>query len=1322
MSAGQKQSVSAAAEALFETKNVAEIRKIEAQTRREIDDKNQQLRQLVGDSYRDLIEGTDKIIDISTKCHGILSNILTIQEGFGSLAVSVTGAGGAQEGKDFVRKHQELHAVGARVKFILDTPEVLWGCLDGQQHLEAARRLLRVHEVHAHLQGACAADIAAKFPLISHQWPVVLKFREQILDVSTSTLSSKPSLSSQEAADAVAALALLQGLSSAAALQQLLGCRKQWVQQRLQQALSAAAAAQQEPGAVLAELAQQVQSCIAQVGELFTASAPSMPGSSSSLLQQVLQEDEADASELYFGSMDTAGEGSNSPEAVAWRQKSSAACQQLTPLQRSQVEQACSAWLADVAAACSEHGLQLLQCCSSAHSLLDAEQAVQLAIAEWSPAQTADAAAAAGDAAALDVQATSDQASTAAVSAGNGSGSRLGRAGSSAAGLMVSSGKGSAAAGSPRALGGRVLSEWDVTCERVLGQKLDLWQVLFHAAFLERAKAIIADCLQDAAGSIHEPLRSALKQAAAHPAEPAGQLQPGSWPSAVQLQGPGQLDRTYTALGGRSSSMAWAGGAQGGLGYSRSGQLLLGSLSGMVAGEAEPAAFRSEVSSIKQLFDARLHAALQAVLLLTGSPVDEQDAAAAAAGGISRSTTATATSLTAAAARTGSLPTGMARAGSIAPAAAATAFSNSSSSPVGAAAACAAAGKARSAELQQYAQQQCVELMQKLAGQLQQQLQQLPAAAQGAAGAPVVEQVLLLARLCHALATGSTMLPALLGPPEAWPAAAKAGPDAAAAGSGSSSNALPASIAQGMSALGPAAAALLRMHHPSLMGQQGGSSAAAAAAASQLAALQQQLHGIACSGYSTWAAWVASSLSAALLAALKADELLHSSTAPLSWIETCVTADGSSSAAASLLDPLEGDGGGAGGGDMRFSLPGCPSSALLQMLSLACSETRRAGEHLISADALQLLQWELHGAALAALQQLGSSSNGSQPGATAADGGNSIAVSEKGVLQLLFDQRLLRDVLGGSKPPAADAAAAAAAGAGAAASTNGTAGAAGAAARKRLVQDVEQQLQDQLDPIDWATYEPHLWANVQRYHGRTAVLLGMLGQLHKPYAYNPRPAAGAASSELNALNVLPVAARFHYLPISTPTAIHAGAAAAKQRALSMGPGGAGLPGFAGKAAAGAALAAAAAAGDGGSGRSQASDLAAQYVLSELGSGSSGMARASPGLAGDGAAAAAAGGAQAVSQLHLSADAAAAAGASALSALQARLQGSGFGAFGSLLGDRAAGAAAEVSAMAQNFGDLLPSAGLGGGILSSFSRRDGTAGSGSGQAAVPGSRK
>jgi hypothetical protein len=119
-------------------------------------------------------------------------------------------------------------------------------------------------------------------------------------------------------------------------------------------------------------------------------------------------------------------------------------------------------------------------------------------------------------------------------------------------------------------------------------------QVLFHTTFLERAKAILTGCLQDAAGAIHEPLRLALQAAASHPAEPAGQLQPGSWPSilghsavAANPEGVVQLDRTYTALGGRSSSMAWGSGPQS-LAYSRSGALV-GTLSGLLAGEEDPA-------------------------------------------------------------------------------------------------------------------------------------------------------------------------------------------------------------------------------------------------------------------------------------------------------------------------------------------------------------------------------------------------------------------------------------------------------------------------------------------------------------------------------------------------------------------------------------------------------------------------------------------------------------------------------------------------------------------------------------------------------------
>jgi hypothetical protein len=172
--------------------------------------------------------------------------------------------------------------------------------------------------------------------------PRAAAHRQNILASALNLLSTQPDLSSQAAADALAAVALLQGQDTAAALQAFLAARKQWVQQQLEQAAASPAGGQQAAGAVLTQLAQSVQSCVAQVGELFTAQRA--PGSSNgdgdgSLLQQAAQEDESDASELFFGS--TAAEGSNSPEAAQWRQQAAAFYEQLAPLQREQVSRGC---------------------------------------------------------------------------------------------------------------------------------------------------------------------------------------------------------------------------------------------------------------------------------------------------------------------------------------------------------------------------------------------------------------------------------------------------------------------------------------------------------------------------------------------------------------------------------------------------------------------------------------------------------------------------------------------------------------------------------------------------------------------------------------------------------------------------------------------------------------------------------------------------------------------------------------------------------------------------------------------------------------------
>ncbi len=43
--------------------------------------------------------------------------------------------------------------------------------------------------------------------------------------------------------------------------------------------------------------------------------------------------------------------------------------------------------------------------------------------------------------------------------------------------------------------------------------------------------------------------------------------------------------------------------------------------------------------------------------------------------------------------------------------------------------------------------------------------------------------------------------------------------------------------------------------------------------------------------------------------------------------------------------------------------------------------------------------------------------------------------------------------------------------------------------------EAEAALQGRLDPIDWATYEPHVAASVAAFCGRASVLLGSLLQL-----------------------------------------------------------------------------------------------------------------------------------------------------------------------------------------------------------------------------------
>lgn len=61
----------------------------------------------------------------------------------------------------------------------------------------------------------------------------------------------------------------------------------------------------------------------------------------------------------------------------------------------------------------------------------------------------------------------------------------------------------------------------------------------------------------------------------------------------------------------------------------------------------------------------------------------------------------------------------------------------------------------------------------------------------------------------------------------------------------------------------------------------------------------------------------------------------------------------------------------------------------------------------MTANGLQLWEWELSGAVIETFKDLLEQSNGDKP---------ALVITERGILQLIFDLRYLRDVLSGGRP------------------------------------------------------------------------------------------------------------------------------------------------------------------------------------------------------------------------------------------------------------------------------------------------------------------
>ncbi|GJT30455.1 conserved oligomeric Golgi complex subunit 1 [Tanacetum coccineum] len=257
-------------EHLFRTKPISEIRKIQSQTQSQIHQKSQDLRLLIGNRYRDLIDSADSIVTMTSSCHQISHNIQLIHDTISNnINLSLNNNNNISSvTANSNSARARVYGIATRVKYIVDTPENIWGSLDEFMFNDASARFSRAKIVYNCLVNS-NDNVLSNFPLLQHQWMIVESFKVGISQRGREKLLELGSVGA--CVDALCAVAVVDEMGPGECLRLLLESRKVLVGRMLREC--------EEEGvvSVFCEVLKVIQVSVAQVGEMFLSVLSDMP-------------------------------------------------------------------------------------------------------------------------------------------------------------------------------------------------------------------------------------------------------------------------------------------------------------------------------------------------------------------------------------------------------------------------------------------------------------------------------------------------------------------------------------------------------------------------------------------------------------------------------------------------------------------------------------------------------------------------------------------------------------------------------------------------------------------------------------------------------------------------------------------------------------------------------------------------------------------------------------------------------------------------------------------------------------------------------------
>jgi conserved oligomeric Golgi complex subunit 1 len=167
---------------IFEKNNIAAIKNIDKQSKQDVEKKKYELRMLVGNRYRDLIDSADSILEMKASSSSIANHLQNIEGScieLQNLMKDVFENAPQHSNSNNIifinnnnphntanSKEGEVVEIAKKVKELVDTPEKIWVSLEKQEFLNASQLYLSAQTTHdILLQSSSSRKLIVRYSL-----------------------------------------------------------------------------------------------------------------------------------------------------------------------------------------------------------------------------------------------------------------------------------------------------------------------------------------------------------------------------------------------------------------------------------------------------------------------------------------------------------------------------------------------------------------------------------------------------------------------------------------------------------------------------------------------------------------------------------------------------------------------------------------------------------------------------------------------------------------------------------------------------------------------------------------------------------------------------------------------------------------------------------------------------------------------------------------------------------------------------------------------------------------------------------------------------